>query len=177
MKRLPVLLGVLFLLAGCGYTTRSVIKDQYGSIYVAPFVNAVDMTDEAFSANKYRVYRPGIETDVSKAVVNRFLIDGNLKPVTPGLADLSLKGEVVEFRKDALRYDDNDEVTEYRVNIVVNLTLMDNKENSKLWQENNFTGDTTYFASGSQAKSEAEALNDAISDLARRIVERTVEQW
>jgi len=40
-----------------------------------------------------------------------------------------------------------------------------------------FTGNTSYFTTGTQAKSEATAVNDALTDLARRIVERTVEQW
>jgi hypothetical protein len=68
-------------------------------------------------------------------------------------------------------------VEEYRLNLVVNLKLWDNKENKLVWQENRFTGETTYFTMGPQAKSEDSAMNDALTDLARRIVERTVEQW
>ena len=180
MKKALLLVTLFTLLAGvsgCGYTTRSAIRSNFATVHVAPFVNVVDVTQEAYAANKYRIYRPTIETDLSNAVVNKFLSDGNLKPAREGSADLVLKGEVTEFRKDPLRYDDNDEVTEYRVNIVVNLTLMDRKENKTVWSENNFTGDTTYFTAGSQAKSEAQAISDSITDLARRIVERTVEQW
>ena len=83
----------------------------------------------------------------------------------------------MEFRQDPLRYTDNDEVEEYRINLVVNISLWDKKENKLIWGENNFTGDTTYFTRGSLAKSEDTAINDAIKDLSRRIVERTVEQW
>ena len=54
---------------------------------------------------------------------------------------------------------------------------MDAKEKKLVWQEDRFTGDTTYFTTGSQAKTENAAIVDALSDLARRIVERTVEQW
>ena len=93
------------------------------------------------------------------------------------MADLILKGEVVEFRKDPLRYDDSDNVSEYRINLVVNISLWDRQESKLLWQENNFTGDTTYFASGAQAQSEDAAVVNALNDLSRRIVERTVEQW
>lgn len=84
---------------------------------------------------------------------------------------------MVEFRRDPLRYTDNNDVEEYRINIVVNLSLWDNRENKLIWQENNFTGDTTYFTTGQLAKPEDTAVSDAINDLARRIVERTVEQW
>jgi hypothetical protein len=92
-------------------------------------------------------------------------------------ADLVLRGEVVDYRQDPLRYDKNDEVLEYRINIVVNLSLLNRQEGAIIWEEKNFTGDTTYFNSGPNAKSESTAVSDALKDLARRIVERTVEMW
>ncbi len=168
---------LITVLSGCGYTTRSMVSDKFLTIYITPFINKIDITNEANAANKYRLYRPMIETDVTKYVNNRYLFDGNLKPAKEELADLILKGEVIAFRKDPLRYLDNNEVSEYRINLVVNISLWDRKGNKLLWQENNFTGDTTYFATGSQAKSEDIAVNDAFNDLARRIVERTVEEW
>lgn len=164
-------------LAACGYTTRSMVSNKFKTIYITQFANKVDITQETYSANKYRIYRPMLETDITRAVIDKFLFDGNLKPVKSESADLVVKGELMEFRRDPLRYTDSDEVEEYRINLVVNIGLWDNKENKLIWQENNFTGDTTYFVTGQAAKSETTALNDAISDLARRIVERVVEQW
>jgi hypothetical protein len=155
---------------------------NYNTIYVAPFLNKVDITQESFSANKYRIYRPMLETDITKKVINRYLFDGNLKPAKEAAADLTLKGELIEYRKDPLSYTSNTEnVTEYRVNIYVNLSLWDTKENKLLWQENNFNGSYSYFTenadNASVKVSEPTAVNNAIEDLARRIVERTVEQW
>jgi len=170
-------------LTGCGYTTRSMLYGNYNTIYVSPFLNKVDITQESFSANKYRIYRPMLETDITKKVVNRYLFDGNLKPAKEGSADLVLKGELIEYRKDPLSYTaDTENVTEYRINIYVNLSLWDTKENKLLWQENNFNGNYSYFTSenlnnASIKVPEATAVNNAIEDLARRIVERTVEQW
>jgi outer membrane lipopolysaccharide assembly protein LptE/RlpB len=168
---------LITLLSGCGYTTRSMIASKFHTIYVAPFVNKVDITAESDAGSKYRLYRPMIETDITRYVNNRYLFDGNLRPAKEELADLVLKGEVIEFRKDPLRYLDNDAVSEYRINLVVNISLWDKQENKLIWQENSFTGDTTYFTQGSQSKSEDAAVNDALNDLARRIVERTVEEW
>lgn len=168
---------LIALLSGCGYTTRSMISNKFHTIYVTPFVNKIDITKEADAGSKYKLYRPMIETDITRHVSNRYLFDGNLKPSKEELADLVLKGEVVEFRKDPLRYLDNDVVSEYRINLMVNISLWDKKEDKLLWQENNFTGDTTYFTQGSQTKSEDTAVNDALNDLARRVVERTVEEW
>lgn len=162
---------------GCGYTTRSMISDKFKTIYISPFVNKIDITRETDAADKYRIYRPMLETDITRAVTDRFLFDGNLRPTEKASADLFLKGELVEFRRDPLRYTDSDEVEEYRLNLVINISLWDNRENKIVWEENNFTGDTTYFTMGATAKSEDVAIVDAINDLARRIVERTVEQW
>ncbi|MFA6349334.1 MAG: LptE family protein [Candidatus Omnitrophota bacterium] len=174
-----ILLSVtLTTIYGCGYSTHSAFVSQYRTIYVEPFVNNVDFTHEKYIANKYRTYKPLLETDVTRAVVDRYLFDGNLKPVLKENARLILKGEVTQFRRDALRYEsDNETVSEYRVNIVVNMSLRDVQEDKILWKENGFTGDTTYFTSGSTAKSDDQATQDAITDLARRIVERSVEAW
>ena len=180
-KAIVRLVGVLMLgvmMAGCGYTTRSMISDKYRTIYVKPIGNKIDITNESDTENKYRLYRPHMETDITNAVVKKYLFDGNLKPMNSESAHLTLKGDLIEFRRDPLRYDDNDEVEEYRINIRVNLSLWDNRENKLVWEENSFTGDTTYFTPGhTNSKSEATAINDALADLARRIVERTVEEW
>jgi hypothetical protein len=53
----------------------------------------------------------------------------------------------------------------------------DLRTNALLWEEERLTGDTTYFAIGANAESESQALARAVQDLARRIVERTVESW
>ncbi len=167
----------LALCAGCGYTTRSLISEKYKTIHITPFVNKVDLTRESDSNNKYKVYRPMLETELTKAVINKFLHDGNVKPVANDSADLVLKADLVEFRRDPLRYSDNDNIEEYRINIVVNMNLWDKKNSKLVWEENNFTGDASYFVTGPQAKSEGLAVQDAINDLSRRIVERVIEQW
>jgi outer membrane lipopolysaccharide assembly protein LptE/RlpB len=172
---------LLVTLAGCGYTTRSNISTKFKTIYITPFINKVDIARETDIGSKYKIYRPLLETDITKAVNNKFLLDGNLKPIKKESADLILKGELVEFGREPLRYSEDNEVEEYRINVKVNLILWDNKENKSLWEENYFTGIASYFTSyypvAAERKEEAVAVNDAITDLARRIVERTVEEW
>jgi len=180
---------------GCGYTTRSMVTTKYKTIYIEPFVNKVDITQETDTSTRYKIYRPSVETELTKSVISKYLFDGNLKPVKKETADLVLKGELIEFRKDPLRYSTNDEVDEYRINIVVNITLQEPKtegevpaaegdaaEEKIIWKESGFTGDSTYYPATTSlqnvvTKSEDVAVTDAINDLARRIVERTVEEW
>lgn len=169
-----LVMAVLIAAAGCGYTTRSMIASKYRTIYVPPFYSAIDITREVDVGNKYKIYRPGLETDITKTLTNKFLFDGNVRPADMDRADLELKGELVEFRRDPLRYGENDEVDEYRLNLVVNISLWDKKEDKMLWEEKSFTGDTTYFPA---QKSEDAAIRVALDDLARRIVARVVEEW
>lgn len=175
--RVIFVLLLVFMAAGCGYTTRSLISTKYRSIYITPFVNKIDITRDTDAANKYKIYKPKLETDITKAVNNKFLFDGNLHPGQKDFADVTLKGELVELRRDALRYTDSDEVEEYRISLLVNISLFGTKEGNIIWEEKGFTGETTYFTQGAAVKSDETAINDAINDLARRIVERTVEEW
>ncbi len=163
--------------SGCGYTTRSAISSSYKKIYIMPFVNKIDLSLETYVSNSNQLYRPGLETALTRAVIDKYLFDGNLRPASQESSSLILEGELVDFRRAPLRYDDNDNVSEYRVSIVVHIKLKDTRSGEIKWEENTFTGDTTYFTAGSQAKTESTSIQDALTDLARRIVERTVEQW
>lgn len=167
------------LLVGCGYTTRSFVNPNIKTIYIKPFVNKIDITSELSENRRYKAYFPLLEVKISRAVVDRFIFDGNLRIGKPETADVILEGELIDYVRDPLRYEDSDNETveEYRVSLVVNITLLDRGENKVLWEENSFIGDSTYFVSGASAKSEDSVLNDAVVDLARRIVERTIEDW
>jgi hypothetical protein len=168
---------ILSFLSGCGYTTRSMIAPNIKTIYIKPFENKINFGAEDSTYSKLRTYYPRLEADITNAVVDRFIVDGNLKVVKEENADVILNGELVEYRRSVLRYDESENVEEYRLDIIVNISLRNVKEQENIWTENGFTGETTYFVSGSQAKSESSAIKDGIIDLARRIVERTVENW
>ena len=176
------ILGVLLtascvLLAGCGYTTRPGLAPHLRTIYIKPFTNKIDVTQLATGYERFPIYRHGMEVDLTKAVISRYQFTGLLRPATAERADCRLEGELVEFRRDALRYNASQQVEEWRLNVVVNLRFFDQTTQTLLWEEGRFTGDTTYFALGASAESESAALDRAVTDLARRIVERSVEAW
>lgn len=178
MKRIIVSIVLAFLVSGCGYTTRSQIAEKYKTIYIRQFQNAIDISAETSAARKLKTNYPAIETDITQAVIDRFVWDGDIRPSREEDAELILKGTVTQFRRDALRYvRDTDEVEEYRITLVVNLSLIDKKENKELWQENNLVGDTSYFTQGPMVEPEQQAIQQAVEDIARRIVERVVEDW
>lgn len=172
-----MIFSVFFLLYGCGYTTHSVMPEGEPTLYVANFENKIDVTEETSDRNVYYAYKPGMEIDITREVIDRFIFDGNYRVTDRKAAHFLLKGELIRFERQPLRYDTNENITEYRVNVVVNLELIDQKKQEIVWTEQNFAGESTYRTSGQFSKSESAAIQEAIKDLARRVVERTVENW
>lgn len=164
------------LFSGCGYATKTILPDNIKTIHIDTFKNGIDITKEVSAKDRYEVYRPNLEVDLRDAIVNRVFLDGNFKVAGKETADAVLEGQIVQYRKDPLRYQ-NEVVQEYRISLVCDVKLVDKDSSKVLFEEENVTGDTTYFTTGALQKTEASALNDAMSDLARRIVNRIVENW
>lgn len=164
--------------SGCGYTTRSLLPPHIKKIRVENFKNSINITAEITDQTiRYQTYKPRMEQDITKAIIDKFIFDGNLKIAQPGDADVILNGELVDFRREALRYDEDNNIEQYRAVIVVKIALKDVKNNKELWHFDNFAGSYDYYTVGSQAKSEDTAVTEAINDLARRVVEQTIEAW
>ena len=171
-----IILFVCIGFVGCGYTTQSLspILEDINTIYIEPFVNNVDYGTARGSKN---LYIPMLEVKATNQTIDRFIYDGNLKVSKEDEADVILKAELINYSRDALRYDDADNAQEYRVNVIVSMVLWDVANNEPLWVEPSFAGEATFFESGPAAKSESTAVDEAVKDLAKRIVERTVEDW
>lgn len=168
-----IILGLAGTILGCGYTTGSTLPTDVKTIFVDTFVNRISFTNES----RRNLYLPLLEQDVRRAISDRFLFDGNLKLDDADSADLVLTGELLNYRRVGLRFSGNDDVEEYRVYITVRLKMSRNGQEEPLWEEKAFIGEATYFVSGSRATSEESAVDESVEDLARRIVERTVEDW
>ncbi|MFC1576983.1 LPS assembly lipoprotein LptE [Candidatus Omnitrophota bacterium] len=168
---------LMCFLAGCGYTTRSLLPSKYRSICVENFANKIDISGETSDLRMYRGYRPGLEAEITEAVTEKFIFDGNLKITDREGADLLLTGELLDFAREGILYDRNDEVEEYRVRLIVDIELKNARDDTLVWRERNFAGESTYRTTGSLAKTEDAGVQEARDDLARRIVERVVEGW
>lgn len=182
-KRIAILLAVSFAvsLAGCGYATHTTAYKKATKIFIKPFENKVDLNIEReySDRNPYRLYRAGMETKITDAIINRFLVDGYLKVVSrQDDADLILSGALTNYDKQPLRFDQRSEnVDEYRANIIVDMSLENVPKGKTAWAEKEFVGFFEYNQTGPNSVSEDTAITNAIADLAKRVVERTVEDW
>jgi len=177
LKAVGIVAG-LFFIAGCGYTTRAFVSQTgYRTIHIRPFANKVDTTSEESVGSRFQTYFPLLENKVTNAVVDRFIYDGELRVVPEDEADLVLAGDLVHYRRESLRDANDDTPQEYRISLFVDITLTDTRTGKVLWTKTNFAGDASYYTTGSYVKSETQALEDAVADLGRRIVETTVEIW
>ena len=174
MKKIFLSFFILLFFSGCGYTTHSVATSLEGAttIFVPTFKNNVDFNAERRDKS---LYIPLMEVQITNKLIDRFVFDGNLRIAKQEQADLILEGALLNYRRDPLRYNDDDDAEEYRISIVVSLKLLDLRNGNIIWEETSFVGDTTYFPTGPNAKSESTAIDEAVKDLAKRIFTRLGE--
>lgn len=168
---------IAVIISGCGYTTASIVIAGAKTIFVSNFANKINLTEETTDKRMYIGYRSGMEITVTREIINRFITDGNLRITDIRKADLVLEGSLVDFKKEALRYDAEDNILEYRVKVIIDFKITDAKTNSVIVDEKGFTGESSYRTSGPLVKSEDRAIQDATKDLAQRVVERVVQSW
>ena len=154
----------LFLCQGCGYTPRAYfLPPHIKHLYIDTFENKTD--------------QPNVELDLRKELVSTFQNDGNLDITSSEQADAVLDGAIVDYSRQALRYKDDEAVWEYRLKITVNFEFADLTKNNIIVKENDFAGETTFYLSGSMAKTENVARKEAITDLCRRILNKVITLW
>ncbi|MBI4388493.1 MAG: LptE family protein [Candidatus Omnitrophica bacterium] len=167
-----ILTTLLFsLIAGCGYTQKVVLPGGIRTIYVETFKNAIP-------AERIFAYRSGLEIDLTNAVIKRFNFDGNVRIVKDkSKADAKLVGAIISYDQEAIRYTTLDRPQELRLHLVVDVKLINLKTGELMWHEANFSGSTLFEPNDEQGLRRVSAASDAVQDLARNIVDRTVEDW
>jgi len=177
VRRAALALLCALSLGGCGYSASRLLPAEYRTIYVEGFDNKIPITREFDERVGYITNIPQLEENVTRGVIDRFLFDGNLRVTNqPAMADLVLTGELRDFYRQPLRRRDDSTVEEYRLNLTASVRLRD-REGKTILEEPNLVADSTYFLSGSLARTETAAVDDLVTDFSRRIVEWVIEYW
>ncbi|HLD49984.1 MAG TPA: LPS assembly lipoprotein LptE [bacterium] len=156
--------------SGCGYTQKSALPQNIKTIYVETVKNKIPIE------NVY-AYVPGLEMMSTNAIIRRFQRDGNLRVVTRDKAEAILQSDLISFDQEGVRFSSLEQVSEYRLFVIVAMRLVDAKTGRVIWEEPNFSGDSEYFVSSVKSVAREEAAQRAVNRLARNVVDRVVEDW
>ena len=169
------LVALIFLItSGCGYTTRGFVYES-DKIIIYPVENKIDIASGGRRVSGYVNFPILIENKLTNELVNKFNVDGHLKVVSQDLGALRLACTVNSYSKEALRYTDSDDIREQRLRLHVHIQLVHSK--GKLLKDKLVVGESTFFLSGPNQRSEVSAQGDLIDDTARRISEAVLEEW
>ncbi len=115
----------LAVLAGCSYTSRNALPPHISLPMAIPvFKNKTFVRD----------YNRKIEVEVTEAVRNAFIQNGELSVVGRETADLIVEGEVTNVDRQVLRSDRFGEAAEVRLSIKARISVYDVKEAKYLIQ-------------------------------------------
>lgn len=124
-----------------------------------------------------RTFKYGAERILTDAVIDEFVADGALDVADENVADSKLTVEIVNYKKEPLSYDVQEVVKEYNLAVVISATFTDLTTNQVLWQEPSMYESVPYYAIGSRAETEDEALQRLAEELARKLVNRALQGW
>ena len=163
-KAFNILICLVLFISGCGYTTKAYyLPSSIKSVYIQTLKNKTD--------------EPNLENELKTKLIAAFQDDGHLAIATNDEADSCLKGEIVGYTRQAMRYTSDESVQEYRLNITVNFEFIDLSSGKPIVKANNFSGNASYYLSGANAKSESKARLEALDNLSRLMLNKIITLW
>jgi len=148
-----------FFICGCGYhfiDTENSPPSGINNICIPIFIN--------------KTREPGIETPFTNSLINEFITRKKIDIVASDKADAIVKGIIKSFNLASISYQRNDVVQEYRVTIVMEVTLIRNDNGEIIWKDRNLRETGEYRVDTNVAAAEANK-DAAIIDLANKISE------
>ncbi len=160
-KQLTCFMIVFAMIAGCGYSTKSLISRNINSIYIPVFDNTT--------------FRRGLEFDLTKAVKDEIMSKTKLRIVQKDNADTILHGTINEVTESVLIQNRVDNIVESRLTIFVDIKLEDRRTGRALVEESGL------FRSAEFIVNRGENINSAAEEdiirLAETIVSHLEEKW
>ena len=162
MKQTPITL-ILFLAiicAGCGvYTFNPKGKSDIQNIAIEPFENK---TSEF-----------GLADRITEIIIDAFIADGTMKIVPSDNADAYLVGVLSRYERVPHKFDENDQVEEYKVLMDFEIVLKNPKDDSEKWRQR-LTQEGIYNAND---ETEEDGQQRAGQRLVEAIINKTTKSW
>jgi len=125
-----------------------------------------------------RTGQPNLENEITQQLTRDFLVDGRLELTNPDQAGAILQGTIVQYLLTPLLLDVHNTPQQYKMRIIMHLSLKDTQAGKSLWTEDNWEENTTYYVNNSlgiRPETEQDARRRLITQLSRRIVSRVIE--
>jgi hypothetical protein len=161
-----VLAAATWAAGGCGYSFHGTLPDHIRTVAVPIFVN--------------RTQQPGVESVITRAVVDAFATNGRLRVVRSEDADAILDGEVIGYSVGPIAVDPSLTVQQYRLAVTLNLRMRDVRRNELLFQQSGFSEQADFRVAGSVAQTisvEAGALQQAATEIGRSVVSLALDRF
>lgn len=149
------------LLAACGYTSRSQLRQNVNTIYIPIFDNLT--------------YRRGLEFDLTNALKNEILFRTRLKVVDKDHADSILSGSITDVKKLVLLEDPRANLVEAAMTIIIDFSWVDLRTGRTIVNKKNVTQQAEFLAK--RKENEETAEREAFVDLAEKIIALMEENW
>jgi hypothetical protein len=166
VKKIIVLIGIFFILAGCSYSVHSTAYPNLKKILIQPF------------ENKTAEYYLG--DDLLTFLSNSFRDDGRLRPVTVA-PDCQLEGTILDFSETVFSYDQSNNVQEFQVKILFSVTLTDLQKNQVIYENKSLLISENYAPNPGEGTStyrtKQAAEQQIYSDLFQDILKNSLESW
>lgn len=157
---------VLCAVSGCGYSFSARTNPHIQTIAVPIFEN--------------KTLEKGIEQQLADGITDAFLADKKLRVVEEKDADSVILGSIEHYQRTPYSYDRDQNVQEYKVEIIMRVAYEDRKKSKVLWEESAMRPWGTYSVSSSLpdgVEEEGAAVERAIAQAAQDILIKTVQGW
>ncbi len=152
---------LLSVLVGCGYSSRSILKQNVHTIYVPIFDN--------------KTFRRGLEYGLAKAIKDEIMFKTQLRIVEKEDAETLLNGVIVNFNETVMVVDSNDNIVESRIFIVVDFTWKDLRTGRTIVKKEGLMAPTEFIVDHGETIETAK--NESYVDIAEKIVDLMGENW
>jgi outer membrane lipopolysaccharide assembly protein LptE/RlpB len=149
--------------SGCGYSyATSRLSNDYSTVAVPAFKN--------------KSFEPNLQIRVTNLLIRELLADGRFRVVdAASSADLVLTGAITGIEARAITLDSNDNISEYKIAILANASLVDTRTGKAIWKNNRLRSADFYQTRGGRTREEA--LDEASENLVETIIFEALDSY
>ena len=115
----------------------------------------------------------GLADRLTEVIVDAFIADGNLRVVSADGADAVLVGTLTHYERTAEKFDENDQVEEYKIIMDFRIALRNPDDQADIWSEQ-MRQEGIYNA---VEESEEEGQERAGARLVQAVIDKTTKSW